>query len=561
MLPRAYPVVLLIACIALVVPTAAQKIPAPLTRKIDSIFAGFTHGGSPGCAMAIYRKGEIIYSKGYGLADLEHDVKINPGTIFDIGSTSKQFTAACIVLLAQQGKLSLDDDIRKYIPELPDYGHPISIRNILNHTSGIRDYIQLMAMSGYDIDDVTTPRDALQAIIRQTALNFEPGSEFLYSNSGYFLASQIVERAGGKSLRNFAAENIFRPLGMSHTTFVDNHTTLVPDRAVAYSPDDSGTYHRDVSYWEQNGDGGVNTSVEDLLKWDENFYTPRIGGAGLPKALMQWGILKNGDTLDYGLGLMKTTVRGLDAISHGGAWGGYRAELIRIPSEHLSIAVLSNLGASNPTRLARNVLALMLPASPVKGAPPASVADMKIKAIDPTIFDAYAGDFAMDEAKDFVITFSREEGHFYAQATGQGRNEIFASSDTTFFSKEVGAFFTFHRGSAGPITTMTLHQGGDHPASRVAHFELPADKLGDYAGEYYAPELESAFSISAGKGELIARHRSLDSALLTPVGNDEFSGDQFYLNTVTFERNRDGRVIAMLVSVGRVKNIRFNKRK
>ncbi|MEP7219355.1 MAG: serine hydrolase [Bacteroidota bacterium] len=548
-----------IICIAGAMPVAAQKIPAPLVRKIDSLFAGFTRDGSPGCAIAIYRKGEIVFSRGYGLADLEQNVKITPATIFDLASTSKQFTATCILLLAQQGKLSLDDDIRKYLPEIPDYGYRISIRNILNHTSGIRDYIQLMAMSGYDVDDVTTPKDALQAITRQTALNFEPGSEFLYSNSGYFLASQIVERVSGKSLRNFAAEYIFKPLGMSHTTFVDSHTMLIPHHAVAYSSDDAGIYHRDVSNWEQNGDGGVNTSVEDLLKWDENFYTPRVGGVGLPKALMERGILKNGDTLDYALGLMNTTFRGMQVISHGGAWGGYRAELIRIPSEHLSVAILSNLGSTNPTRLAQSILKLMFPALASKPTETKSAGEAKEVAIDPTIFDAYAGDFAMDDSKDFVMTFSREGGHFYAQATGQGRNEIYASSDTTFFSKSIGATFTFHRQPGENVTTMTLRQGEEYSATRVTHFEISADELRQYEGEYYAPELESTFLISAEKGNLIARHRSLDSAILTPVGVEKFAGDQFYLNTVTFEHNRDGLITAMLVSVGRVKNIRFRR--
>src|ERR1700687_6065834 len=246
---------------------------------VDEGFSDLTKPGSPGCALAVYRDGKIVYAKGYGLANIEENVAITQQSVFDIGSTSKQFTAASILLLEKQGKLSVNDDVRKHIPELPDYGQKITILQLLNHTSGLRDYLTLMELAGIRIDSVTTDADALALIMRQKALNFAPGSEWLYSNTGFFLLSTIVQRVSGKTLREFAAENIFTPLEMSHTQFRDDHTSLIANRAMAYDAKQKGVgYSLNVSYFEQTGDGAVHTTVEDLLKWDENFYSGEIGG-------------------------------------------------------------------------------------------------------------------------------------------------------------------------------------------------------------------------------------------------------------------------------------------
>jgi len=244
------------------------------TVAVDEIFVDLTKAGSPGCALGVYRDGKMVYSKGYGLANLEQNVPITPQSVFDIGSTSKQFTAASILLLEKQGKLSINDDVRKYIPELPEYGQKVTILHLLNHTSGLRDYLTLMDLAGMHIDGVTTDEDALQIISRQKALNFAPGSDWLYSNTGFFLLSVIVKRVSEKTLREFAGENIFTPLAMTHTQFRDDHTSLIADRALAYdAKEKSAGYRLNVSYFEQTGDGAVHTSVEDLLKWDENFYS------------------------------------------------------------------------------------------------------------------------------------------------------------------------------------------------------------------------------------------------------------------------------------------------
>lgn len=328
---------------------------------VDEVFADYTKPGSPGCAVAVYRNGRISYAKGYGLANIEEDVPITPESVFDIGSTSKQFTAASILLLEKQGKLSVNDDIRKYIPELPDYGQKITILHLLNHTSGLRDYLTLMHLAGFNMDSVTTDEDALQLITRQKALNFAPGSEWLYSNTGFFLLSIIVKRVSGKTLHEFAAEHIFRPLGMTHTQYRDDHAALIPNRAMAYDPKEiADGYKLDVSYFEQTGDGAVHTSVEDLLKWDENFYSGQVGGQDFLVELQERGKLNSGKVLDYAKGLFIADYRGLHSVSHGGAWGGYRAELLRFPEQHFSVACLCNRGDASPSRRARQVADIYL---------------------------------------------------------------------------------------------------------------------------------------------------------------------------------------------------------
>ncbi|MCB0711797.1 MAG: beta-lactamase family protein [Ignavibacteriae bacterium] len=540
----------------------SQQLTKAQVARIDSLFTRYDRQDSPGYALGIYRGGKLIYSAGYGMADLEHAVPITPQTRFDIGSTSKQFTATALLLLEQEGKLSLEDDVRKYIPELPDYGKPITVRHLLNHTSGLRDYIGLMSMSGFDIDDVTTSEDALRVIARQRALNFEPGTEHLYSNTGYFLGAVLVERVTGKTLREFAAERIFAPLGMAQTTYVDDHTEVLQDRAIAYSPGGDDAWHRDVSYWEQNGDGGIFTSVEDLLLWDENFFHPTVGGEKLNRELLRRGVLDNGDTLDYSLGLMQSEFMGIPVVSHGGSWGGYRAELMRIPSEHLSVALLSNCGVSNPSAAAERVLAIVLGSS----LPPSTTSPLPSSdplppttevAFDPTLFDAYVGDYALDLAPDFVLTFRRDGDRYYSQATGQQELEILPSSDSTFFLKEINASMTFHREKEGSAQTVTLHQGGDYTAHRVVPFKIDAGALLVYTGEYYSDELETTYQLAPEGRGLIAMSSRGDSVLLTPVDTDRFVGSEWFLQEVEFERGSEGGVAAMVVSVGRVKNLRF----
>src|SRR6266849_6601998 len=390
---------------------------------VDEVFADLTKAGSPGCALGVYRDGKILYSKGYGLANLDENVAITPQSVFDIGSTSKQFTAASILLLEKQGKLSVNDDIRKYIPELPDYGQKITILQLLNHTSGLRDYLTLMELAGVPIDSVTTDTDALALITRQKALNFAAGSEWLYSNTGFFLLSTIVQRVSSKTLREFAAENIFAPLEMTHTQFRNSHAALIANRALAYDEQENHAgYTLNVSYFEQTGDGAVHTSVEDLLKWDENFYSPRVGGKEFLSELPERGKLNSGKVLDYAKGLFLQDYRGLHSVSHGGAWGGYRAELLRFPEQHFSVACLCNVGNAHPTKRAHEVADVYLGSlmKPKEQRKPEETEKKEKAEISLTAqqLQSYAGDY-----------WSEELGVAYRLAVADGRIKVVAMRD------------------------------------------------------------------------------------------------------------------------------------
>ena len=339
---------------------AAQTPDTSARARVDRIFAAYDRTDSPGCAVGVFRDGRVALAHGYGMANLELNVALTPQSVLDIGSTSKQFTATSVVLLAQQGKLSLDDDIRKYVPELPNYGKTITIRHILTHTSGIRDYLTLWGLAGVDDADLTTEDDALQLIVRQRELNFMPGEQWLYSNSGFFLASVIVKRVSGKSLGEFADEHIFRPLGMTHTRYNNDHMAVIPNRATGYAVRPGGGFATDMSNFEQTGDGAVQTSIEDLIKWDENFYRPTVGGDALLKALQTVAVLNDGKKQTYALGLTVDNYRGLRTVSHGGSWAGYRAELLRFPDQHFSVTTLCNLANTNPTVLSRRVAEVFL---------------------------------------------------------------------------------------------------------------------------------------------------------------------------------------------------------
>lgn len=444
------------------------------STEVDKIFAELTAPGSPGCALAVARGGKLVYAKGYGSANIEENVPLTPDSVFDIGSTSKQFTAASILLLEQQGKLAIDDDIRKYIPELPNYGKKITILHLLNHTSGLRDYLVLFELAGYNTDSVTTDAEALALVAQQKSLNFDPGADWLYSNTGYFLLSVIVKRVSGKSLRDFAAENIFLPLEMTHTQYRDSHTELVPNRAMAYDPIEKGKgYTLNVSYFEQTGDGAVHTTVGDLLKWDENFYSGKVGGKAFLDEMQQRGQLNSGKQLDYAKGLFLATRRGLPTVSHGGAWGGYRAELLRFPQQHFSVVCLCNRSDGRPSKRAARVADiylndLMKPAEPEKQEKdPEEPEHRPAMLVSQGDLAPYAGDYSSDELGvtyrfamiDGVLKFSGIFANGFPRSTEFAEKTLVPVGKDLFEIPDEYVTLTFQRDSNGAPATITLDAG------------------------------------------------------------------------------------------------------
>jgi CubicO group peptidase (beta-lactamase class C family) len=545
-------------------PLAGQAgLPGDVTRRIDTVFARFERPGSPGCALGVYRDGRMVYTRGYGSAHLELDVPIRPATVFDLGSTSKQFTAMSILLLATDGKLSLDDDVRRFLPELPSYGRPITIRHLLHHTSGLRDYLTLMALAGESFDNVSTDEDALDLIVRQRALDFEPGSEWEYSNTGFFLLSLIVKRAGGRSLREFAAARIFGPLGMTHTQFRDDHRSIVPNRAAAYDPPDStGDYHIDVSNFEQTGDGAVHTTVEDLLLWDRNFYSGQVGGPGVLAEMVRPGALSDGTVLDYASGLFVSSHRGLPTVAHGGSWGGYRAELLRFPTERVSVACLCNVARSNPTALARRVADVVLAD---RMAP--------IPADSATTESATTGSAATAPApatRELLGAYRDPASGTVARVgVDSGRVQLEYSGDTMVLipegAGEYSAVGTQARVRFEPASGRTPRRIrisgpglGRRTLEAIPPFTPPRGALAQYAGGYASPELGVGYRIAVESDGLILHAPHLPADRLRPTIRDEFESPALGI-TLRFTRGAGGQMTGFTVAAGRTQGLRFDR--
>lgn len=379
--------------------TQSLLLAGDLPAEVDQLFARWDRKDSPGCALAVVREGCVLYKRGYGMANLELSVPITPEAAFYVGSVSKQFVAACVGLLVLEGRIDLEDDIRKYIPELPDYGPTITIRHLIHHTSGIRDYLDLEDIAGIPIGTYHE-RDVLELIARQKELNFPPGEEYLYSNSGYFLLGVIVARASGKSLRRFAKEHIFIPLGMKASRFHDNYTELIYHRASGYFDLGKGMYRNFISTFDCVGSGGLFTTVEDLVLWDRNFDLGKVGGMKLMDLMHTRGVLNSGEEISYAWGLVIGTYRGVPIVEHAGSLGGYRAEYLRFPEQKFSVILLSNVNSFDAPAHARRVADLYLSREfSEKPPPPQKIPPKKPKEHDVRagLLKSYAGSYTSEE--------------------------------------------------------------------------------------------------------------------------------------------------------------------
>lgn len=441
----------------------AQQFPA--NPRVDKIFAEWDKPSSPGCALGVLEKGRFLYERGYGMANLDYDIPNSPKLVYYVGSDSKQFTAASIALLVLDGKIALGDDIRKYIPEMPDYGTPITIDHLIHHTSGIRDIYVLMSLGGLRLEDVFSDSEEVALIARQKELNFKPGDDYLYSNSGYFLLAEIVKRVTGKSLREFADERIFKPLGMMHTHFHDDPGHIMKGRAMSYEPDGRGGYR--ISYlqnFDKIGAGGLYTTVEDLRKWDENFYTHQVGGDALQRMIHTRGILNTGDTIAYAFGNNVTTYRGLRVDEHGGALMGYKAEILRFPDQHFSVLATCNLGSINPGPLAEQVAEVYLakkmgppPDRQVAGRLSRDVAQAASPALGASELARYAGDYYSEEV-DATYHIAVAEGGLVLSAHHVASQRLTSAGIDSFHTTS-GLTLHFVRTAGGAPSAFTVEAG------------------------------------------------------------------------------------------------------
>jgi len=517
-------------------------------EEVDEIFSEWDRPDSPGCALAVLKDGEIVYKRGYGMANLEYGIPITPTTIFHVASVSKQFTAFAVAMLAQEGKLSLDDDVREYIPDLPDFGETITIRHLIHHISGLRDQWELLVAAGWRMEDVITTEDVLELLRGQKELNFKPGSEYLYCNTGYTLMALIVERVSGKPFRDFCAERIFKPLGMEDTHFHDDHRMIVQNRAYSYARKEEGGFQHSVLSYATAGATSLFTTVEDLARWDQNFYEAGIGGKAVIEQILSRGVLNDGEQIIYAFGLNINEYRGLNVVEHSGGDAGYRSHLIRFPEQRFSVVILCNLATMRPSELARRVADLFM-----------------------------ADDFPEERVLEEVIELSEEQlaskaGVYYSVATsstcrlemrdgklvvvvGPGF-ELLPLAENRFKRADFPVEFRFMKPEEDG--RLRLHQvtGSGKPIvyEAVEPITLTAEEKAAYTGSYYSPELDVGYRVELQRDQLVLSRRKYGKTTMLTTIPDGFSADGI---NIFFSRDEGNNITGFRLSSGRIRKLRF----
>ena len=539
---RSLSVATLVAVVIAAADATAARQPAAVTEaSVDKIFDRWTDV-TPGCAVGVSVGDQVVLTKAYGMADLEHDVRNTAETIFEAGSVSKQFTAAAVLLLAREGKLSLDDPIRKYIPEVPDYGVPLTIRHMLNHSSGLRDWGSVAGISGWPrTTRAYTHAHVLDIVSRQSAVNFTPGTRYSYSNTGYNLAAILVARVSGMPFAEFSRERIFLPTGMSHTSWRDDHQRIVKGRAIAYS-DESGRYETLMPFENVHGNGGLLTTVGDLLKWNANFASPTVGDAAFVREQETAGRFNDGRVHGYALGLMVGTRNGLREIAHSGSTAGYRAHLTRFPDQRVSVATLCNVSTGNATQYAEAVADLYLAGHATKAAP--------IKGTHtPTSSEVVsATGMFRNTATGETITVTRVDDGI------RGPGGLFVAMAPNRYVSAGGSTFEADFRGAAKLTdrfgTIQVFEKASTATPTVA-------ELQSLAGAYVSDDAETTLTAAVENGSLVLKRRPDATIRLTPLYKDAFSGQ---IGTVVFRRNGEGRVNELSVVQDRVWDMRFARR-
>ncbi len=536
--------------------TSPGSVDPGLSSRVDSLFAQWRTPGSPGCAIGVSHRGRVVLERAYGMADVESGAPMTPSTVVHAASVAKSFTAMAVLLLARDGKLALDDDIRRYLPELPDYkaryGTPVTIRQLLNHTSGLKDFFELLILGrGRFEEERITDAEAMAVIGRQLSLNFPPGTQYGYSNTGYLLAAHIVERVSGERFSAFAAKRIFAPLGLTNTRFRDDFTTLVPGRALGYAR--RGTEWRtSVPNYDVAGSTNLLTTVGDLLRWAQNLAHPVVGDSSIVRQMLTPAVLAGGDTTQYGLGLSLITDRGISVAEHEGRDPGFRAYLGWYREPGIAVALLCNAAALNPVGLGRQVagMALALPAEAPRPAPAASptVADDTRQALK------WAGVWFEPSTRQ-VAELTVRDGVLYTDRQSGARVEAINARRARLVNQPLELEFA--------PDSRSYHVRWLIPGRRADMFELRAPAaprlarpaLAAYAGTYEGVELDSRYRVEAGDSTLMLRARAGTGLEARPVFADAFVSGQY---TIQFVR-KNGRVSGFEISHPRARGVKFVK--
>jgi CubicO group peptidase (beta-lactamase class C family) len=528
------------------------------SARVDQLFAEWNTHDSPGCSLAVSRNGTTLYEHAYGMANLELDIPLTPASVLSAASISKQFTAMSIVLLAERGQLSLDDDVTKFVPEWADHQNHVTIRHLLTHTSGLRDGFALL---GWDIpsDGRVDTNDAIVAMLaRQRGVNFAPGTQYQYNNGAYSLLGTIVKRVSGRSLRTFASENIFKPLGMTSTYFRDDPAMIIPNRASGYTRDASGVRQASEAVGPV-GNAGLYTTARDLLLWERNFTDARIGTSTLLATMQTPTTLSGGKTTGYGFGLAVGQYRGMRTIEHAGSDHGVAANLVRYPDQGLSIALLCNLDTIEWNGLTQRVADIYLadvlaPPSPSAEAPPSPPVTLPVDELAGT-----AGLYRLSSNDDVFVRVFVRDGKLI------GRN--FYTDDTDFDLTPVSAnrvlfrsgMLEFAPAAAGvPKQWQVLDGNGQQVAAlKSAAFAPSTDDLRPLAGDYISHEIDVTYSIAVRNSDLVIQPPGRADILLQPFARDTFAGPS--VGSVQFLRDALGAVKGFTVSRDNARRVRFDR--
>ena len=537
-------------------------------RKLtDQIMARFDGPESPGAAVRVWRNGRTLYSETYGMANLTYGLPFEEDTPTNIGSTSKQFTAFAIMLQADRGKLSLDDDIRTHLPELPEFEETIQVRHLITHTSGLREALNLLRMSGRRLDraDWVERSEHIDVVQRQPALQNAPGAEWNYNNTAFTLAATIVERTSGQDFHVFMADNVFEPLGMTGTMVRPSPHHLVPNQSEGYTPTAEG-YSQPGDLGSAVGAGAVYSTIADLQTWVENYANPRVGTRAIFDEMMTSFVLSDGEETGYGYGLYVDEQGGLKRIRHGGSDLGHRSMLAYYPEINAGITVQSNhaqFSSGVAFELAEVFFRDAMETEDEEEAAAEAAREFDPDSYDPEDFDKFVGRYAVDASPGLIFAFARDGNTIYGHPMGQQRREMVPVSDSTFRLAESEASVTFLRGEDGAVEAAMLHQsaGLDLLTTRLAgdapdQWEPVAEDLADFTGRFFSEEIETFYTFAVKDDELVMHQRRRDMVALTPGEQDNFSGAGM---SFAFERDRNGQVIGFYVSNVRTRDVRFGR--
>ena len=516
------------------------KVVAGADRAWDKVTKAYV-APAPGCAAAVSLSGEVVFEKAFGLAELEHNVPNTPQTIFESGSVAKQFTAAALVLLQQDGKLSLDDPVKKHIPELPDYGVPLTIRHLLNHTSGLRDWGAVLSLTGAGRGERVISQDlALDVITHQRALDFKPGSEYSYSNSGYNLAAIIVERVSKQKFPAFVEERLFKPIGMKNSSWRDDYQRIVPGRAQGYARQGNGPWRLNMPFMNVYGNGGMLTTVGDWMKWNAMLDSQSLG-APLVSALETQGVLNDGRKIAYALGLSVAKYKGMKDVSHGGATAGYQTFLTRYPDNKVSVGVMCNGTSPSAGGIAESITEEIFGPFPE----PAKTETAKV---------------SEDELQKFVGIWRNEKTH--APARFAVENGVSRWSGARVVPMGGGQFtaganqlkFTFDK-DGKPMSAETVDSEGEvRRFVPEKEWKPTADELASVAGDWFSEEAGATITVAVEDGKTFIKQRPATRLQLQPIYQDHFSVQGY---VVWFTRDKNGKVDSLHVGASRMRDMPF----